>query len=436
MSRVFALACAFLCFDAIAGAQAPIVLKAGMVIDVESGVAKSNQLILIEGEKIKAIGATLPIPAGAKVIDLSRATVLPGLIDAHTHLLTNNKGYLGMDEALILVVTQMNLAERALLGAAMAKEELEAGITTVRDLGNSGWNGDVALRNAINKGWVIGPRMFVSTRALAPVGGQFGPVTPETRNIIEQEFAQITGVDEARRAVRQAIFDGADWIKVIAEHGDGRSLALDELKAIVEEAHGAGRKVAVHVYNDRSARRALDAGVDSIEHGWGWFLSDDLLKADDLLKVMAEKKVFLVPTDPSWDMWVEINGANSPYAAENKSVFERMQKFLRRAMELGVPVAAGSDEYYQSKWTRGVASVMRIVRSARDAGIPPIETIRSATIRAAELLGWEDRLGSIKEGKFADLIAVEGNPLQDITVLEHVSFVMKGGAVVKNNVNP
>ena len=426
MSRVFAFACVFFCLQANALAQAPIVVRAGTLIDVESGVAKFNQLILIEGEKIKSIGAKLSIPDGAKVIDLSRATVLPGLIDAHTHLLTNNKGRVFGDEALILVVTQMNMAERALLGAGMAKETLEAGITTVRDLGNSGWNGDVALRNAINNGYVLGPRMFVSTRALAPVGGQFGPVTPEARNIIEQEFVQITGVDEARRAVRQAINDGADWIKVIAEYGDV-SLALDELKAIVEEAHRARRKVAIHATNDESVRLALDAGVASIEHGG--FLSDDLMK------IMAAKKVFLVPTDASWEMWVEVNGANSPYAAQTQSVFERAQKRLRRAIELGVPVAAGSDNYYQFKWTRGVASVMRIVRSSRDAGVSPIEIIRSATIRAAELLGWQDRLGSIKEGKFADLIAVEGNPLQDITVLERVSFVVKGGVVIKNELS-
>lgn len=426
MSRVFAFAWAFFCLEAVAQAQAPIVVRAGTLIDVESGVARFNQLILIEGDKIKEIGATLAIPVGATVIDLSHATVLPGLIDAHTHLLTNNKGILGGGDALNLVVTQMNLAERALLGAAMAKETLEAGITTVRDLGNSGWNGDVALRNAINSGWVIGPRMFVSTRALAPVGGQFGPVTPETRNIIEQEFVQITGVDEARRAVRQAVLDGADWIKIIGAHGSV-SLALDELQAIVKEANSAGLKVAIHAMNDRSARLALEAGVNSIEHGW--FLSDDILK------VMAEKKVFLVPTDASWDMWVEVNGANSPYAAQTKSVFEGTQKRLRRAIELGVPVVAGSDKYHEDKWTRGIASVMRIVRSFRDAGVSPIEIIRSATIRAAELLGWQDRLGSIREGKFADLIAVEGNPLQDITVLEHVGFVVRGGVVIKNELS-
>lgn len=409
-------------------AQAPIVVKAGILVDVESGIARSNQLILIEGERIKAIGATVSIPAGAKVIDLARATVLPGLIDGHTHLLSNHKGELGGDDAnLNLVVTQMNLADRGLLGAAMAKEALEAGITTVRDLGNSGWNGDVALRNAINNGWIIGPRMVVSTRALAPVGGQFVRVTPDTRSIIEQEFAQITGVDEARRAVRQAVFDGADCIKVIAGNG-AVSLAADELKAIVEAAHAARRKVAVHAMNDRSARLAVEAGADSIEHGW--FLSDDVLRT------MAEKKVFLVPTDASWDMWAEENGATSQYAAQNKAVFEGTQKRLRRAVELGVPVAAGSDVYYRHKWTRGVSSIMRMVRSFRDAGIPPIDIIRAATIRAAELIGWQDRVGSIMEGKFADLIAVPSDPLQDITVLEHVAFVMKGGTVIKNDLTP
>ena len=424
MKRIFAFACVCLSVDAILLAQAPIVLKAGTLIDIESGRAISNQVILVEGQKIRRVSSNVPIPAGARIIDLSNATVLPGLIDAHTNLLTNNKVELGGDENnLNLVVTQMSLANRALLGAAMAREVLEAGITTVRDLGNSGWNGDVALRNAINDRWVIGPRMVVSTRALAPIGGQFVSVTPEARSIIEQEFAQITGVNEARRAVRQAIFDGADCIKIIAD-GSGVSLALDELKAIVEEAHAAGRKVAVHADN-RSARLALDAGADSIEHGW--FLSDDLLRA------MAEKKVFLVPTDASWEMWAEEFGADSPYFASNKALFERTHKRLRRAIDLGVPLATGSDVYYESKWTRGLASVMRMVRPMREAGISPIEIIRAATIRAAELLGWQDRIGSIREGKFADLIAVRGDPLQDITVLEHVAFVFKGGVIIKND---
>jgi imidazolonepropionase-like amidohydrolase len=423
---VFAFA--WICFSlaAILSAQAPIVLQVGTLIDVEGGRAISNQVIVVEGQKITTVGSNVSMPSGARIIDLRNATVLPGLIDAHTHLLTNNKAELGKDEInLNLVVTQMSLAKRALSGAAMAREVVEAGITTVRDLGNSGWNGDVALRDAINEGWVMGPRMVVSTRALAPVGGQFVSVIPEARGIIEREFAQITGVNEARRAVRQAIFDGADCIKIIAE-GSGGLLALDELKAIVEQAHAARRKVAVHA-GQRSARLALDAGADSIEHGW--FLSDDLLRT------MAEKKVFLVPTDVSWEMWAEEYGADSPYFARNKALFERTHQRLKRALDLGVPVAAGSDVYYQHKWTRGVASVMRMVRSMREAGISPIEIVRAATLRAAELLGWQDRVGSIKEGKLADLIAVQGDPLQDTTVLEHVAFVLKGGVIIKNDVS-
>jgi imidazolonepropionase-like amidohydrolase len=423
MIRSLAFLTAVLC-GAPASAQVPIVVKAGMLVDVESGAARSNQLLLIEGDRFKAIGATLAIPAGAKVIDLSRATVLPGLIDAHSHLLSNHDGGLGGDDVTLnVVVTQMNAADRALLGAAMAREALEAGITTVRDLGNSGWNADVALRNGINNGWVVGPRMAVSTRALAPLGGQFSRVTREAQSLIEQEFAQVTGVDDARRAVRQAVFDGADWIKVIAEHG-GVALAPDELKAIVDTAHAARRKVAVHAMSDRGARVALEAGADSIEHGW--FLSDDVLKA------MAEKKTFLVPTDASWDMWLAENPA-SPYAAQNKATFGRTQKRLKSAVDLGVPVAAGSDVYYRHQWPRGVASIMRMVRSFRDAGVLPIDIVRAATIRAAELMGWQDRAGSIKEGKFADLIAVQADPLQDITVLENVAFVMKGGRVIKND---
>lgn len=424
MKQISALACVFCGLCEIALAQPSVVIKAGRLIDVESGTVMSNQVIFVEGDKIKAVGATLAIPSGTEVIDLTGATVLPGLIDAHSHLLSNTGNW-------TLMVTQMSTAKRALLGAANGREALQAGITTVRDLGNSGWNGDVALRDAVNSGWVTGPRMVVSTRAISPVGGQFFRLSPETGNIIDQEYVQVTGVDEARRAVRQAVFDGADCIKIIADSG-GRSFTLDELKAIVEEAHAARRKVAAHgMYGqtDRSARLLIEAGVDSIEHGW--FLSEHELRA------MAAKKIFLVPTAASWEMYVEAGFGNSPFAGESKRNIEQGQKTLRRAIELGVPVAAGSDVFepykvHESKG-RGVVSTMRIVRSFREAGIPPMEIIRAATIRAAELLGWQDRIGSIKEGKLADVIAVQGDPLQDITVLERVAFAAKGGVVIKND---
>src|ERR1043165_3025176 len=231
-----------------------IAVKAGRLIDVKSGVARENQTIIIEGERIRAVGANLAVPDGARVVDLSRTTVLPGLIDCHTHLLQNYRGQFGGDDPnMILTVTQLGTTKRALLGAAMGREDLEAGITTVRDLGNSGWNGDVALRDAINAGWVVGPRMNVSTRALAAAGGQFGEVSEAAQKIIEQEYVVISGVEEARRAVRQAFYDGADCIKVIVNTGP-RVVSLEEMKTIVEEAHRVNRTVAAHAIGDLPPR--------------------------------------------------------------------------------------------------------------------------------------------------------------------------------------
>ncbi|MBI1872755.1 MAG: amidohydrolase family protein [Acidobacteria bacterium] len=392
----------------------------------------SNQVILVEGGKITAVGADVRIPDGATTVDLGQATILPGLIDVHTHLLTNNRPELGGDDNnLNLIVTQMNLGNRALLGSVMARADLEAGLTTVRDVGNSGWNGDVALRDAIEQGWVVGPRMIVSTRAISPPGGQFHRVTAETRSIVEQEFAQISGVEDARRAVRQAIADGADCIKVIAEAAT--ALTVDELRAIVDEAHRARRKVAAHAVRDQTIRDAIDAGVDSIEHGNN--------VSDDTLRLMAERKVFLVPTDPSWDLYVEGESAVSSlytraqiltFQAQTKQLIDRWRGRLKRAIDLGVPVAAGSDVYYRyAGHSRGEASVIKIVRSFRDAGIAPMDLIRASTVNAAELLGWSDRIGSIREGKLADIIAINGDPLKDITVLENAVFVMKDGHIYK-----
>lgn len=432
ISRILQLTTACLYLPALVSAQSLTAIKAGHLIDPEHRTVLSNQVILVDGGTITAVGADVRIPAGATIVDLSQATVLPGLIDAHTHLLTNNRPEFGGDDNnLNLIVTQMNLGSRALLGSVMAREDLDAGITTVRDLGNSGWNGDVALRDAIEQGWVVGPRMLGSTRAISPPGGQFSRVTAETRGIIEQEFAQISGVEDARRAVRQAIADGADCIKVIAEAAT--ALTVDELRAIVDEAHRARRKVAAHAVGDQTARDAIDAGVDSIEHGNN--------VSDDTLRLMAERKVFMVATDPSWDLYVEGESAVSglytraqllQFQAQTKTFIERWRARLKRAIDLGVPVAAGSDVYYRvAGHTRGDASVIKMVRSFRDAGIAPMDVIRASTVNAAELLGWSARVGSIREGKLADIIAVHGDPLKDITTLEHVVFVMKAGHVYK-----
>jgi imidazolonepropionase-like amidohydrolase len=330
---------------------------------------------------------------------------------------------------MILTVIQMSVAKRALLGAAMGREDLEAGITTVRDLGNSGLNGDVALRDAINNGWVVGPRMIVSTRALSAAGGQFGGIQPETQRIIEQEYVVISGVEEARRAVRQAIYDGADCIKVIVDTWP-RVVSLDEMKVIVQEAHSVSKKVAAHAVTDKAVRIAAEAGVDSVEHGYG--------ASDEAFKLMAEKKIFLVPTDGTLDDYSSIFGQRISSEEEKKQMRAQMEVGVKqvhgrlaRAIKAGVRIAAGSDMYYAMPGkTRGQAS-LTMLRAYAESGMPSIEIIRAATINAAELLGWQMRIGSIQSGRFADIVAVDGDPLKDIGQLQKVRFVMKGGKVIK-----
>lgn len=409
-----------------------LAIRCGRLIDGKSDAPVSNAVILIEGERITAVGADVKIPAGAEIIDLSNATVLPGLIDSHTHLLQNYDGALGGDDAnMILTVTQLGNTKRALLGAAMGREDLEAGITTVRDLGNSGHNGDVALRDAIYAGWVVGPRIVASTRALSAAGGQFGEVSAETQKIIEQEYVVISGVEEARRAVRQAFYDGADCIKVIVNTGP-RIVSLEEMKVIVEEAHRINRKVAAHAIGDLPTRIAAEAGVDSIEHAY--------TVPDDVLKMMAEKKIFLVPTDGPEATYLDIFvKARHPSPEELEQQRAGLGQFIKgsrarlaRAIKAGVRIAAGSDMYYQLPGkTRGQAS-LTMLRAYSEAGMSPMQIIQAATLNAAELLGVQRRLGSLEPGKMADLIAIADDPLKDIAALEHVKFVMKGGKLIKN----
>lgn len=422
--------------QATANPQAPkrIAIRAARMLDVKSGNVITDAVVLIENNRINAVGSKLSIPKDAEVIDLGGATLLPGLIDSHTHLLQNYDGKVGSDEPnMILTVTQMSTAKRALLGAKMGREDLEAGITTVRDLGNSGVNGDIALRDAIVAGWVVGPRMIVSTRALSASGGQFGGLQPETQKIIDQEYVVVNGVEEARRAVRQAIYDGANCIKVIV-NTDLRVLSLEEMKAIVEEAHRVRRKVAAHATDDMSVRIAAEAGVDSVEHAYS--------VSDEVLKIMAEKKIYLVPTDGPVESYLDVfvrprNPTPEQLKQQEESIkrlVEGSRDRLRRAIKAGVPIAAGSDMYYmvQGK-TRGQAS-LTMLRAYSEAGMAPLEIIRAATINAATLLGAEPVLGSLEASKLADIVAVEGDPLKDITELERVRFVMKGGKIVKNEI--
>jgi imidazolonepropionase-like amidohydrolase len=306
----------------------------------------------------------------------------------------------------------------------MAKEMLRSGFTTVRDLGNSGTNGDVALRDAINAGYIVGPRMLVSTRALAPVGGQFGRLTHGALAIVQEEYVQISGVEEARKAVRQAFYDGANCIKVIANSA-GIYLSKEELKTIVEEARrlgGSGIKVAAHATGGEAIGNCIAAGVHSIEHGY------DL--SDEELKQMAKKKIYLVPTD-------EPNIANQ-------------QERLARAFKAGVLIAAGADQYdvgqaggkaakaENSLLLRGENSKI-IFKAYVQAGMSPLQAIQTATLNAGKLLSYYDMYGNtietgvIESGKPADIIAVQGDILKDIAVLDKVGFVMKEGEVFFNS---
>src|SRR6201993_5221902 len=408
-----------------------VVVRAAKMLDVKVGKVVTNPVVIIEGERIKEAGPGLAVPADAKVIDLGRATLMPGLIDAHTHLLQNYDFALGGDDNnMLLTVAQMSPAERALLGAKMGREDLEAGITTVRDVGNSGLNGDVALRRAINRGWVSGPRIIASTRALSAAGGQFGNLQQEAQSLVAQEYVEVATVDEARRAVQRAFYDGADCIKVIVNTGP-RVVSLEEMKAIVEEAHRVHKKVAAHAIGDDATRIAAEAGVDSIEHAY--------VVPDDVLKTMASKKIFMVPTDGPEELYTGFIPATAT-PEERKESEAGMKKFvqgsrerLRRAVAAGVGIAAGSDENYQmGKRTRGESSTL-IYEAYRDCGMTPWQIIQAATVNAAELLDWQDRIGSIEAGKFADIVATSGDPSQDVTELEKVKFVMKGGELVRND---
>jgi len=399
------------------------------MIDPKSGNVMQNPVVVVQGGRIASVGANAAIPSGAKVVDLGSLTLLPGLIDAHTHLLQNYRGELGGDDPnMILTVTTMSTAKRALLGAKMGREDLEAGITTVRDLGNSGFGGDVALRDAINAGWVTGPRIRAATRAISAAGGQFGTVQPETQKIIEQEYAVVSTVDEARRAVRQAFYDGADLIKVIVNTGP-RVVSLDEMNAIVEEAHRVGRTVAAHAIGDTATRIAAEAGVTSIEHAY--------TIPDEVLRMMAQKGIYLVATDYPAEFYVSAF-ASSLTPEQQRRQREGATQFaksnadrLMRAVRAGVRVAFGSDEYYDvAGRSRGQSSLLTL-QAYQEAGMSPLEVLRTATVNSAALLGWGDRIGSIEAGRLADIIAVDGDPLKDVKDLQRVRFVMKGGEIIK-----
>src|SRR6266853_6525706 len=397
-----------------------VVIRAGRLLDVRTGKTLANQIIIIQDDKIASVGSGTQIPAGAQVIDLSSATVLPGLIDAHTHItMTTNFGYSRLG---------ISIPREALNGARNARVTLDAGFTTIRNVGASGFT-DVALRDAINAGDVPGPRMLVSGPALSITGGHCDD------NLLPFEWhAQsdgvADGVEGVQRKTREIIKYGADLIKLCAtggvlSHGDNPQASqytLDEMKAIVADAHRLGRKVAAHAHGAQGIRWASEAGVDSIEHG---SYIDDAAIAE-----MKKNGTYLVPTLYLADWFLanaERIGTPPELIGKAREVMPAARKNVARAFAGGVKVGFGTDAavYPHGLNAHEFAVMVKL-------GLTPLQAIQSATINDADLLGWSDKVGTIEAGKWADIVAVDGDPLVDVTTLERVKFVMKGGEVVKN----
>jgi imidazolonepropionase-like amidohydrolase len=406
------------------GQQAPsvktVVIRAAHMLDVKTGKTLTGQTIVIQGDKIASVGVDAQVPAGATVIELPNATVLPGLIDAHTHItFTPNFGYSRL---------AISVPREALTGARNAKVTLEAGFTTIRNVGAGGY-ADVALRDAVNAGDVPGPRMLVSGPALSITGGHCD------NNLLPFDYHATNGgvadgVEAVQHKTREIIKYGADLIKVCATGGvlskgdnpQHSQYTLDEMKAIVTDAHRLGRKVAAHAHGAEGIRWASMAGVDSIEHG---SYIDDAAIAE-----MKKNGTYLVPTLYLMDWFFENAekiGTPPDLIAKGREVMPAARKNVARAFAAGVKVGFGTDAaVYPHGLNAHEFGVMVKL------GLTPLQAIQSATINDADLLGWSDRVGTIEPGKWADIIAVDSDPLADVTTLERVKFVMKGGEVVKN----
>jgi imidazolonepropionase-like amidohydrolase len=425
MTKLFSLLLLATCFFSFAQNKITVI-KAGKLIDTENGKVLNDQIIIIYNDTIKAVGSDLEIPKDAKVIDLSKATVLPGLIDCHTHITEQPSGDYYGD------IFRKSPIDYAVIAHIYAKRTLEAGFTTCRDVGAEAFI-DVALRNAINNGDIEGPRLLVATLFIGSTGshGDLNGFSPFLDWKFPKEMKGVAdGVDELRKQVRYNIKYGADVIKFGASAGvlteeesvGAPQFSQEEMNAIVDEAKLWGKKACAHAHGTLAIKMAVKAGVASIEHGS--FLDDEAIA------LMKEHGTYL-DADIYNDEYImaEYKRLGYPDKILNKEklVGQVQRESFRKAVQAGVKITFGTDAgVYPHGWNAKQFKYMV------KFGLTPMQAIQAATVNASDLLGWKNKVGSITPGKYADIIAVSANPLDDVSVLENVKFVMKGGVVYKN----
>jgi imidazolonepropionase-like amidohydrolase len=434
--RMRVLSCGLLCFawsavpamfaqQSYQPSAGRTLIRAGHVIDVHTGNELPDETVIVQGEKIVGVAKTADTPAkpGDRTVDLAQYTVLPGMIDVHTHLtMTTN-----FDPYYELAMTP---AKEAIIGVENAKTTLEAGFTTVRNVGAGGWT-DVALRDEINAGHVPGPHMLVSGPALGITGGHMDEnLLPEQYHVQGEGVAD--GIAAVQHMVRNNIKYGSDLIKIGASGGvlskgddpQASQYTLEEMQAIVADAHRLGRKVAAHAHGSQAILWASEAGVDSIEHG-------SYINDEDIA-MMKKMGTYLVPTAYLVDWQREYGHLPPFYQQKMIDVGNAMKANHKRAIAAGVKVALGTDA---AVYPHGL-NAHELDVYVNQYGMTPLAALQTTTLNAADLMGWTDKVGSLEPGKLADVIAVSGDPLKDIRILEHVSFVMKGGVIYKNEAAP
>src|ERR1700693_3810872 len=414
-------------------AEKTIVLKAARLFDGKSKALVQNGVVIVQGNKIVDAGSNLPAPSDAQVIDLGDATLSPGFMDGHTHLTLDFSG--NYNERRLKEV-DLNVSEQAIIATTHARATVEAGFTTVRDLGSRFVGSrefvDVALRNSINKGVVVGPRMLVATKGIGATGGHFDPTSGFRDFLFGREPDTTEGIadgpDEIRKAVRFEVKNGADVIKAavsggvlsLADEVDTPQFTPAEIAALVDATHRLRKKVAVHCHGDQAAKDAIEAGVDSIEHG-------SFMKPETLT-LMKNKGTYLTPTLMATE-WIMGKIDNYPPAlqAKAKAAAAARSNMFRNAVKMGVKISFGTDAAVYPHGQNAKEFKLMV-----DLGLPPIEALKTATGNAADLFGIAQKVGTLEKGKLANVIAIPGDPTADITATERVSFVMKEGKIIRN----